>query len=254
MLRIWRQWLNSTANSSLENNIQLKHLLPLAGVTQMRRIQGNVLVVKQREKVKYIYFIRSGLFKVMKEVNFIKQLEGNRSNNIEDYYQTPSQQDLANHNVKSRLLEVDQLGKFNSFGDRNFPPPKYTQCFEPFTVISMIPSEVYFIERDVLLQLLPTNYSLQLKSFPDEFQLRKRYYEQKSWKAFKSGVFKTLLNTDTHKNVLSHRVSYGSPKKRVSYGSPKSSHPFKLPNISKSKFSKSKHYIFGNSKNRIKSV
>lgn len=29
---------------------QLKHLLPLAGVTQMKRVQENVIVVKQGDK------------------------------------------------------------------------------------------------------------------------------------------------------------------------------------------------------------
>lgn len=93
--------------------IQLKHLLPLAGVTQMRRVQGNVLMLKQEDKSKYIYFIKSGLFKVMKEIKFIKELDEDSKKDAKNYYKSPTEEDVLGNNVKSRLLEIDKLGKFN---------------------------------------------------------------------------------------------------------------------------------------------
>ena len=202
--------------------IELKHLLPLAGVTQMRKVQGNVILVKQGDKSKYIYFVKSGLLKVMREIDFIKEVDYPYKNVNENYYQDPTEEDYKADNVKKSLLEIDRLERFNSFGDRDFPPPKYSECFEPFTIVSMIPTEIYFLEREVLLQLLPKNYSLELKTFPNDFNLRKRYYEQKCWKSFKNKVFKTLLNPEKKENAFSKRVSYASPRRQS---------PLKLPSI-----------------------
>lgn len=197
------------------DKIQLKYLLPLAGVTQLRKIQGNVIAVRQGDKSKYIYFVKSGVFKVMREVQFLKEVEDFREKRIESYYADPNDDDMLMDNVKIRLLEVDRLQRFNSFGDRNLPADKPGDVYEPFTIISVIPSEVYVVDRQVFMQLLPKGYTLEFKSFPNDYKLRKRYYEQKCWKKFKKDVFSNLLNVDQKRKSLNTNVNYQSPKKKT---------------------------------------
>lgn len=219
------------------DKIQLKYLLPLAGVTQMRKVQWNTIIVRQDDKSKYIYFVKSGQFKVMRQVNFIKEIEPSKQNVVENFYKDPSEEDIYENNIKAHLLQIEKLEWFNSFGDRNFPPPKYTECFEPFTIISTIPSEIYFVDREVFLQLLPKNYSLSLKSFPDDYNLRKRFYEQNSWRKFKNNVFNSLLKTDKKRNPLtSIRGSNKTPMKVSS---------LKLPKLSNSSLNGSKRFSLG---------
>lgn len=145
----------------------------------MKRIQGNVIAVRQDDKCKYIYFIKSGVFKVMREVTFVKDLDARKRSKVENHYQAPTEEDVEAGNTVTRLLEVDYLERYNCFGDRNLPSQNEEEEVEPFTVVSVIPSEVYLVDRKVLLELLPKNYSLQFKSYPNDYKLRKRYFEQK---------------------------------------------------------------------------
>jgi CRP-like cAMP-binding protein len=219
------------------DKIQLKHLLPLASVTQMRKIQGNVIVVKQDDKSKYIFFVKSGQFKVMREVDFIKEIEPSKRSKAKNFYKDPCEDDISDDNIKTHLLEIEKLERFNSFGDRNFPPPKYIECYEPFTVISTVPSEVYFVDREVFLQLLPKMYSLDLKSFPDDFNLRKRFYEQRSWRKYKGKVFSKLLKSDKKRNPLTCNRADNKASKKQS--------PLKLPYLPNADYSVSKGQSLG---------
>ena len=175
------------------DKLGLKHLLPIVSVTQHKRVSANVIAVRQGDPCKYIYFIKSGKFKMLRRVDFVKNIEEVAST-TEDFYKEPTQEDYANNNVKNRLLEVDKLGKFYSFGDRKLQPEEeFEDETEPFTIVSVIPSEVYIVERNVFLQLLPKQFNLQFKTFPTDEQLRKRYYELRSWKVFKKKVFDDLI-------------------------------------------------------------
>jgi hypothetical protein len=40
------------------DKLELEHLLPLVSVTQMRKVPGNVVVIKQGDLAKNIYFIK----------------------------------------------------------------------------------------------------------------------------------------------------------------------------------------------------
>lgn len=132
----------------------------------------------------------------MREVNFVKD-----ARNYKGLYEEPTKNDHHKDNVITRLLEIDKLDKFSSFGDRNLPPSyNLLDDYEPFTVISEVPSEIYYVDRNEFLKLLPKPYTLQFKSYPNDYNLRKRYYEQRCWKKFKSKVFSTLIKTDKKRN------------------------------------------------------
>ena len=143
-------------------------------------MQANVIAIRQEDRWKYIYFIKSGVFKVMREVKFVRDIDPSKRNRVENFYKDPTEEDFDNYNICSKLLEIDHLERFNWFGDRNLPPEKEEDEYEPFTVISAIPSEVYLVDRKVFLELLPKEYSFQFKSYPNDYKLRKRYFEQKN--------------------------------------------------------------------------
>ena len=152
----------------------------------------------------------------MREVKFIRDISPSKHNKVENFYQDPKEEDHDNYNIKSKLLEIDHLERFNWFGDRNMPPEKEEDEFEPFTVISVIPSEVYLVDRKVFLELLPKEYTIQFKSYPNDYKLRKRYFEQKSWKLYKTEVFKDLTSDpNMKKSALSHIQSGGTEKQAV---------------------------------------
>lgn len=202
----------------LGEKAELKYLLLLASVTQQKSLSSGVIAIKQGDPWKYIYFIKSGMFKMLRYVDFPRDIE-ERAIVLEDHYNDPTPEDYENSNIRPRLLEVDKLEKYYSFGDRNLPPENENEeQFEPFTVVSVLPSELYIIERNVFLQLLPKHYTLKFKTFPDDYQLRKRFYEQKCWKVFKNDVFNTLV------------VQKKSPKSNEILTNRKSE-PIKLPKI-----------------------
>jgi hypothetical protein len=99
--------------------------------------------------------------------------------NIEEFYLGPTQEDYHTQNIKTRLLEVDILKRFNSFGDRELLQTTRKPTYEPFTVVSVMPSELYFVDRNVFMQLIPKNFKPEFKNFPNDFKIRKKFYEQK---------------------------------------------------------------------------
>ena len=204
--------------NSLEGD--LKYLLPLASVSQMKKVSGNVLIIKQNEEAQYIYFIKSGVFKVMRELDFIKKVPQFRANRVENYYANPEQEDYPN-NVKKKLLEIDRLKKYtyssspflklNSFGDRFLPETENRPYYEPFSVVSVLPSEIYFIERNAFIQLVPNGSKIQFKTFPNDQIIRKKFYEQTCWQKFKTLIHKNHEMSKPQRNT--HKsLKFQSPK------------------------------------------
>ena len=87
-------------------------------------MQANVIAIRQEDRWKYIYFIKSGVFKVMREVKFVRDIDPSKRNRVENFYKDPTEEDFDNYNICSKLLEIDHLERFNWFGDRNLPPEK----------------------------------------------------------------------------------------------------------------------------------
>lgn len=124
-------------------------LIPLISITHHKKVQSNMILVKQGEPCKYIYFIKSGIFKVLRQIEFLKKPP--QSDSIETHYQSPSPVDHTAGNVKSLLLEIGILGRFSSFGDMDISDDHVS---EPYTVVSAIPSEIFILEREKFVKLL----------------------------------------------------------------------------------------------------
>ena len=111
-------------------------LLPLASVAYVKRIQSNTLVVKQGDTGSYIYFAKNGRLKVsplsplpppqiLRKIDFIKKLKD--QDDLDLLYKNPTQEDHDTSNVRNQMLEIAEIGRYQSFGDSNLPASKTTE-------------------------------------------------------------------------------------------------------------------------------
>ena len=100
-----------------------------------------------------MFFIKSGTFKVVRLVDFIKQKAFGKGNptdpnakepKAEELYKTPQQEHYEQGLVTQILLEICSLQRYHSFGDYQLWDQGLV--FQPNTVVSATLSEIYFIE------------------------------------------------------------------------------------------------------------
>ena len=156
--------------------------MPLATLTFHKRVKANTILARQGTPCKLLYFIQNGRFKVIRNVQAVT---GDRHSN-EEFYEEPSKDDLKNENVRNILLEITEIGRYQCFGEYNLTAAKEV---EPFTVISITPCEVFFVERTKFCEFLAKSafetFIKNMREYPSDTQIRRFYYESISWRDFK---------------------------------------------------------------------
>lgn len=92
---------------SLDNNT----LLILASKTNIQILQTNTLVVRQDNKSKYLYFIKKGRVKILRNIEVIDH--SGKEINVENYkmlFKEPESFHKKKGMVKYLLLELTELG------------------------------------------------------------------------------------------------------------------------------------------------
>ena len=175
-------------------------LIPLMLGIELKYVPKNTIIVEQGDRCKRVYWNFHGKLSVLRRVAFIDALnrplrEQVLLKNPNADKEEPAEFDCT---VKERVLQICELSKGAMFGDHrlehDLPLTKVkreveSREVEPFTVITQSDSEIFAIERQVLLSVIdPTclaQYLSQRVDFPDDCKLREKYYEAESWTNFK---------------------------------------------------------------------
>ena len=103
----------------------------------------------------------------------------------------PSEQEYENHQVESKLLEIDELTNGDCFGD-------YASILkEPikYSVVTVIPSEVFACHITDFM-ILGRNFAEAFLKFskvvPLDVDLRKALVEMQKWTLYKSEVMRSV--------------------------------------------------------------
>ena len=111
--------------------------------------------------------------------------------------QDPSETEFDDHQVESKLLEVDELTNGDCFGD-------YASILkEPikYSVVTVIPCEVFACHISDFM-LLGRNFAEAFLRFskvmPLDIDLRKALIEMQKWKQYKSEVMRSVKANQTN--------------------------------------------------------
>jgi CRP-like cAMP-binding protein len=98
----------------LDNNT----LLIIASKTNITNLQSNTLVVRQDNKSKYLYFIKKGRVKILRNIEIVDN--SNKEITVENYkilFKEPEEYHRKKSMVKFLLLELTELGQYECFGE-----------------------------------------------------------------------------------------------------------------------------------------
>ena len=96
-------------------------MLPFTARATIRKVPTNTLIVRQGEAADNIYFIKSGICKVLREITFIKPkfVDQIESMDNETLYLDPDQLFIHRKNQQKKLLQIAELSVGKFFGDHN---------------------------------------------------------------------------------------------------------------------------------------
>lgn len=92
---------------------------------------------------KSMYFIKSGIVKLLRKVDFKVPSNHREANDAEFLIQEPSDMDYFTHMVDQKLLVVDEYINGDNFGEKSLLEKVPIE----YSVITSIPTEVYIIEE-----------------------------------------------------------------------------------------------------------
>ena len=89
-----------------------------------------------------MYFIKSGVCKALRKVDFRIPKNSEEANNVEFLTSNPTDLEYVNLNLEQKLLEVDELMNGDIFGEQAAFLKEPIQ----FSVVTTMPTEVYIIQ------------------------------------------------------------------------------------------------------------
>eukprot|EP00347_Sterkiella_histriomuscorum_P000850 403374282 len=187
----------------LDNNT----LLIIASKTSTTTLQSNTLVVRQDNKSKYLYFIKKGRVKILRNIEIIDH--SNKEITVENYkmlFKEPEEFHRKKSMVKFLLLELTELGQYECFGEDSevlsstvITPYDISQRQLPYSVISSQPLECYCIGKtdfyEYISDVTRKQFLKYLRTYPTDKELRRFYFEQTNWMQFRNFFVKDRVVT-----------------------------------------------------------
>ena len=185
---------------SFLKHTSVKSLLLFAARCTQARVPSKTVLARQSHPATHLFFVKTGRVKVIKDLTFIREAPSDEMPSADVFahalYQEPSPADLRTGNVRRLKLEVCECGQFESFGDERVRGLGEIDEAEwglyRYSGLTMMPSDVVFVQAmDFLDFLHPEDvrrFKNNLKTYPPDRDLRRFYFEQKSWKSYKAGL------------------------------------------------------------------
>lgn len=101
-----------------------------------KELPTNTIIIRQNDRSKSVYFIKSGKVNLLRKIDFTKSPE-------EEYdINAPKDQDYSEKVVESKLLEINELGAGDWFGDDSLLSGEKIQ----HSVVTSIPTEIFVLD------------------------------------------------------------------------------------------------------------
>ena len=161
----------------------------LASMIKTKHFANNTLICRQDDVLKSVYFIKSGMVKLLRKVDFKVPSSQKEANDSEFLIQDPEDMDYFTANIDQKLLEVDELINGDNFGEMSMINKSRIE----YSVITSIPTEVYVLEEYELMKhdksdQIYKNLAKNAKQFPADIDLRKSLIEMNKWTSYKKGL------------------------------------------------------------------
>jgi len=123
----------------LFHDLDRKYLLKIATKVIYKTLPTNTIIIRQGDFSKSIYFIKTGKVKLLKKIDFRTEGISDMENCIKD----PDDEDYDKGEVESKLLEIDELGIGDCFGDYSLIRKEPIQ----HSVVTYIPTEIFILDQ-----------------------------------------------------------------------------------------------------------
>lgn len=173
----------------LFHDLDRKYLLKIATKVIYKTLPTNTIIIRQGDYSKSIYFIKTGKVKLLKKIDFKTEGLEDMQNCIKD----PDEHDYEEGLVESKLLEIDELGIGDCFGDYSLIKK------EPIdhSVVTYIPTEIFILDQhdfNDLDERIKREFEEYQKAYPNDEEIRRAYFEMKKWEKFKEDLIYDVIS------------------------------------------------------------
>jgi len=221
-------------------NLDKAVLLNLATIAVYLKYQPGDTVIAQNAVPFYVYFVKAGELKAVRELTFRKidppeNLEGEAL--IKELVKDPEKPEIDKNLIYKKSAEIDTFGIFyfitekiatgSSFADYEVLNVKPMQC----SVIAAIPSEVLAVSKFEILNLdadTKKTFKDFAKPYPADSVLRRAFIETDNWIKYKQQLLTNIQGLKETRKKFSDMLRSEKPlpqtkkdHKYVPLGSPK---------------------------------
>ena len=161
-----------------------------------------------------MYFIKCGKVNLLRKVDFKTT---HYFNDNEDEEVKPSQYEIEEPNegdyetgmVEAKLLEINELGAGDCFGDDSL----IEQSPIKHSVITVIPTEIFVLDQldfNNLGEEVVSNFNNE--DYPSDIEIRKALIEMKKWQRFKQDLLYNIHSKSKKQTSRTAAKSIGKPK------------------------------------------
>lgn len=180
----------------LFHDLDRKYLLNIATKVIYKILPTNTIIIRQGDFSKSIYFIKTGKVKLLKKVDF-KTCEDGDFDEIDmsqKLVEDPTEDDYDKGYVESKLLEIDELGIGDCFGDYSLIRKQPIE----HSVVTFIPTEIFILDQhdfNSLDKRIITEFEEYQKEYPSDKEIRHSYFEMKKWEKYKEELIGNILES-----------------------------------------------------------
>ena len=172
-------------------------------MTEMKKVLAKTVAVQQGDRCKYLYFVNFGQFTILRQLSFIEKVTVPLAQQYKHVEGTDREAELIK--LESNLpyldptdyacissvkqLQIAHLAKGKMFGDHNLENDfkierkagDNAECqeFEPYSIYTQNPAELFFIERLIFAQCIEPSdiheYTKLKPELPGDQELRKKF-------------------------------------------------------------------------------
>lgn len=110
----------------------------------------------------------------------------------------PTEEDYSKQLVESKLLEIDELGIGDCFGDYSL----ITKQPIEYSVVTFIPTEIFILDQHDFTSLdkkIIADFEDYQKTYPCDKEIRRSYFEMKKWEKYKQDLINNIVDAKRKK-------------------------------------------------------
>ncbi|KAL4477153.1 hypothetical protein ABPG72_008887 [Tetrahymena utriculariae] len=189
--------------------MQQKDILKLSTKTTLTQCSKNIIIIKQGEKPKGIFFVRNGIVKLVTTLKFRIDY---KSNSILDDYKDPTPEEIRLKRYKTIDVQLEEIGNGNVFGDYEV----FNNQEIPYTAVSTTDCDILTITlqdlKSCVTQDVFKQFESSIKHYPSNEKIKRQYIENIMWNNYKNDIVQSfnneLVNSVRQANIFQHRLPF----------------------------------------------